>query len=129
MMYDRSGGGVVLRRYTGLSLAWWHSYKWCTKLVMKVFADDFIAPMFHFLFPGREFNVDKSRHTANVTILSYIRLAYPSFKEQLTSTLADPSLSLRGKTLLTNLQSLCEYFIPTVLLLYHNIQCLNILFI
>ena len=113
-MYDNSGAGILLRRYTGLSLAWWHNCKWTTKLVMKVFADDFIAPMFHFLFPGKEFNVDKSRHTSNTTMLSYIRLAYPSFKEQLTSTLQDPTLSVRGKNLLTNLQSLCEYFIPTV---------------
>ena len=113
-MYDTSDAGAILRRYTGLSLAWWHSYKWCTKLIMKVFADDFIAPMFHFLFPGREFNVDKSRHTANTVMLSYIRLAYPTFKDQLSEALTQPTLSLRGKTLLTNLQSLCEYFIPTV---------------
>jgi hypothetical protein len=81
---------------------------------MQVFANDFIAPMFHFMFPTREYSVKKQRHTANMVYLSYIRLAYPSFKDQLNTALADQTMDPRKKVLLKNLQSLCEYFIPAV---------------
>ena len=114
MMYDASGAGINLRRFTGASLAWWHSFKWCTKMILQVFANDFIAPMFHFMFPTREFSVKKQRHTPNMVYLSYINLAYPSFKEQLELALEDLTMAPRKRVLLTNLQSLCEYFIPAV---------------
>ena len=113
-MYDASDAGINLRRYTGVSLAWWHTFKWCTKMIMQVFANDFIAPMFHFMFPTREYSVKKQRHTPNMVYLSYIRLAYPSFKEELAAALAQNTIAVRKKVLLQNLQSLCEYFIPAV---------------
>ena len=122
MMYDRSNAGLPLQRFMGVSLAWWHNYKWATRRILIVFALDFIAPMFHFLFPAREFSMMKTSHTAGTTLLSYIRLAYPAFRQQLQSALANPVLNVRQKTLLTNLMHLCEFFIPVVsfLYIYHN---------
>lgn len=113
-MYDRSGGGARLRTYAGCSLAWWHSYKWATKRILIVYASDFIAPLFHYLFPTRQFDSNKCSHTAATTILSYIRLAYPRFNTPLQEQLSNPTISVRQRTILQNLQHLCEFFIPVV---------------
>jgi hypothetical protein len=114
IMYDRSNGGRMLRTYAGCSLAWWHSYKWATKRIMVVYATDFIAPLFHYLFPDRQFDPMKSSHSASTTILSYIRLAYPRFKDSLQQALGVATISVRQRTILQNLQHLCEFFIPVV---------------
>lgn len=113
-MYDRSGGGERLRTYAGCSLAWWHSYKWATKRIMIVYASDFIAPFFHYLFPDRQFDASKCSHTSATTLLSYIRLAYPQFRTFLQQQLAKPTITIKQRTILQNLQHLCEFFIPVV---------------
>ena len=115
MMYDQSDGAKHLRTYCGLSLAWWHSYKWATKMILKVFATDFIAPLFHQLFPSNEFNVDKMGLPSHTCMLTYIRLAYPSFRTQLVEARSRGNLDIRNQTLLDNLYSLCEFFIPVVI--------------
>lgn len=114
VMYDRSEGGKRLRTYVGCSLAWWHSYKWATKRILIVYANDFIAPLFHYLWPARQFDPMKCSHTSATTILSYIRLAYPGFKNSLQEQLANPIITVRQRTILQNLQHLCEFFIPVV---------------
>lgn len=113
-MYDTSHGGRRLRTFTSLSLALWHSYKWATKRILQVFSNDFIGPMFHFLQPNREYTPDKMKHPAATTYISYIRLAYPSFKRQLVEALQKNVFLPRQKTLLRNLETLCEFFIPVV---------------
>lgn len=115
-MYDRSDAGRNLRRYMGVSLAWWHSFKWATKRIVVVFACDFIAPMFHSLFPTKELSPMKISHTSACTLLSYIRLAYPSFRGALEAALANPVLLPRQLAILRNLSYLCEFFIPVVCL-------------
>ena len=117
-MYDYSGAGAKLRKYTFCSLAWWHSYKWATKELIRVFTSDFIAPLFHHLWPQREFNAKKISHPANTTYLTYIRLAYPRFRNDLEAAVAQPGQNARQKALLTNLTDLCQFFIPVV---RHNI--------
>lgn len=114
MMYDTSLGGRKLRTYTSLSLAWWHSYKWATTRIVQVFSNDFIGPMFHFLHPRRVYCPDKMKLPATSTYLSYIRLAYPSFRQQLSRALQNDVLLPPQKTLLKNLQAMCEFFIPVV---------------
>lgn len=117
-MYDRSGGGAKLRKYMGVSLAWWHSYKWATAKIINVFARDFIAPFYHYLFPTNEFRNDKMSHSHATTLLSYIRLAYPLFKDQLQAqVIKKDTLNVKQATLLQNLSDLCEYFIPVVIML------------
>jgi hypothetical protein len=113
-MYDVTGSGVPLRDYTSVSLAWWHSYKWTAMMIMKVFGPDIIGPMFHHLFPGREYSVHKMQHTAKITYISYIRLAYPKFKATLDSARMRIDLPQKQKTLLANISELCEFFIPAV---------------
>jgi hypothetical protein len=113
-MYDSTGAGRRLRKYMGVSLAWWHSYKWCTKLIFQVFASDFIGPFFHHLFPNTDFNPDRMSHTGITTYLTYIRLAYPGFQTKLRQAMARPGNNSRQQCLLQNLTDLCQYFIPVV---------------
>ena len=113
-MYDTSDRARNLRKYTGVSLAWWHSYKWATAKIMVVFGKDFIGPMFHQLFPTKEYAPTKMKLPAMTTYLSYIRLAYPNFRQQLLDLLHRGDLSARQQTYLNNLRDLCEYFIPVV---------------
>ena len=114
MIYDRSSNGRKLGKYCGVSLAWWHSYKWATKKILQVFACDFFGPLFHHLFPTRKFTPGKSSLSSNATILTYVRLAYPMFKTQLENAIATPTLNNRQRTLLQNLTDLCDVFIPVV---------------
>jgi hypothetical protein len=113
-MYEKSNAGARLRKYTFCSLAWWHSYKWATKEVVKVFSSDFLGQWFHSLWPDRDWDAAKISHPARTTYLSYIRLAYPQFKSLLDRAMAMQGLNQRQITLFTNLKDMCEFFIPAV---------------
>ena len=88
IMYDKNNAGQHLRKHVGVSLAWWHSYKWATFRICVVFGSDFIAPLFHHLFPERAFNVKLMPFPAATAILSYTRLAYPAVRDDLKTALA-----------------------------------------
>lgn len=79
-----------------------------------MFGKDLIAPMFHHLFPDREYAPDKMKLPAMTTYLSYIRLAYPSFRDELAISLSRRDLTTRQSHVLQNLSDLCEFFIPAV---------------
>ena len=99
----------------GWSLAWWHNYKWATYRIMSVFGVDFIAPLFHNLFPDRSFDVKKMSVPAATAILSYIRLSYTSVKPELDAAIAlGNTVNPTFMILLLNLRDLFEYFIPVV---------------
>ena len=115
LLYDKNGAGVHLRKYMGWSLAWWHNYKWATYRIMSVFAVDFIAPLFHTLFPDRNFSVKMMSVPSCTAILSYIRLSYPKVKPELDAAiLQGNTVHPKQMILLLNLRDLFEYFIPTV---------------
>ena len=127
IMYDNNSAGQHLRRHVGVSLAWWHSYKWATFRICTVFGSDFIGPLFHNLFPERAYNVKLMSFPSATAILSYMRLAYPSVKDQLMAAIAmGNSVSKPCMVLLQNLQDLLEYFIPTVLFVCCFCLCNNI---
>lgn len=113
-MYDRNGAAINLRNFTSVSLAWWHNYKWATGRIMVVFGNDFIGPMFHHLFPDRNYDTHKMSMSAKATYLQYIRLAYPHFKDKLDLALQRGDLTLKRRAILQNLSDLCAYFIPVV---------------
>jgi len=115
MMYDASGCMHKFRTHTSVHLAWWHNYKWCSRKVMEIFADDFLAGVFHNLFPAHKFKINYMSHTTVSTYLSFVRLSYPIFREQLNAALANPEVEGQPKIVLTNLLYLCEYFIPVVM--------------
>ena len=107
----------------GVSLAWWHNYKWASFRIMNVFGADFIGGFFHALFPDTAFDINKMSFPSVTTLLSYIRLAYSDFVVQLDTAIAAPR-SARSAVMLGNLKALCGFFIPVVcLLLFAFYQC------
>ena len=114
-MYDTSQSGRELSKYCGVSLAWWHSYKWATKKILEIFACDIFGPLFHHLFPIRKFTPGSSSLSSNTMLISLVRLAYPSFKDQLYELIDKPTLTHTQRILLQNVKDLCEFFIPVVI--------------
>lgn len=114
MMYDTSGKGKAYRRLGFNSLAWWHSYKAAFMKMYQIFAKDFIAPLFHTLYPAGIF-FPKPKYLANVIqIFTYIRLSYKTFKPQLDAAFTDKKLKGHNICHLQNLRCLCEFLIPVV---------------
>jgi hypothetical protein len=113
-MYDTSGKGKAYKKLTFNSLAWWHSYKAAFQKMYHIFAKEFIAPLFHTLFPAGIF-FPKPKYLANIIqIFTYIRMAYKSFKPQLDKALNDKRLKPHNRCHLLNLRTLCEFLIPAV---------------
>jgi hypothetical protein len=120
--YDKNDAGTNLRKYTGWSLAWWHNYKWATFRILLVFGPDFIAPLFHRIFPDREFAPRKMSVPSATAILSYIRLSYAAVKPDLDAAIKlGNAIRPNQMVLLLNLRDLFEYFIPTVSVFWANL--------
>ena len=102
--------------YTGVSLAWWHSYKWATKTLFRVFGPDILAPMFHHLYPGSQYSSELPSHTALTQHLSHLRLAYPLFKQELANMRDRHAIPTKNRMVLDtcNIYHLLEFFIPAV---------------
>ena len=114
-MYDKNNAGQHLRRHVGVSLAWWHSYKWATFRICVVFGSDIIGPLFHNLFPQRSYDVKLMSFPAATSLLSYMRLAYPAVRNELNAAIAlGSSVNKSCIVLLNNMRDLMEYFIPVV---------------
>lgn len=105
--------GNEFRKDTFCYLGSWHVYKMATTCVWRMAAADFIAPLFHQFFPNSTFPLTP-RLVLSSRIFSLIRLAYPFFRVSLTEALAKEALSDKQRNHLTNLQLLCEWFIPKV---------------
>jgi hypothetical protein len=105
--------GADFRKSTFCYLGIWHIYKMATTCVWRLAGPDFLAPLFHQFFPNSKFP-SSPRLVLSSRILSLVRLAYPSFRQELKAALAKEALSDKQKGHLTNLQLLCEWFIPKV---------------
>lgn len=105
--------GLEFRKSTFCYLGIWHVYKMATTCVWRLAGQHFLAPLFHVFFPNNKFPTSP-RLVLSSRILSLIRLAYPFFRVQLERALAKEALSPKQKGHLTNLQLLCEWFIPKV---------------
>ena len=105
--------GNEFRKSTFCYLGSWHVYKMATTCVWRLAAADFIAPLFHQMFPNSTFPLSP-RLVLSSRIFSLIRLAHPSFRPKLLEALAKKALSDKQKAHLTNLHMLCEWFIPKV---------------
>ena len=113
--YDQSDGGKRIRDRIVVTLGLWHVYKHTCFAVYDRFADCFIAGCFHSLFPGGIFKRKPQYLSTIVTIFTYIRLAYPTFRQQLDNALAREDVSDSSKQHLINMKSLCEFYIPAVI--------------
>jgi hypothetical protein len=122
MMYDMSGGGIHLRTFTSVGLAWWHSYKHAVGSIWKAFANTIWAPLWHRLYPGAKFYA-KTRSPQEPSMhFLYMMKVYHLFKEDLLAALADPGVSKDGRALLENIKFLCEFALPVVTLIMHHLH-------
>jgi hypothetical protein len=113
-MYDSSGIGLRLRQRVFVSLGLWHTYKQANLKIYQKYASTVMAPLFHFLFPGTKFYI-KPRLVQVVTMFTYIRLSYRSWRKSLQSMMHDLlSVPEPSRTQVQNLHWLCEWFIPLV---------------
>jgi hypothetical protein len=97
-------------------MGFWHIYKHASKSIYEIYANSFIAGCFLTLFPAAQFRARTRYLSSIVTVLSYIRLSYPMFRDQLIEALDDDDddMFASSKIHLNNLQALCEYIIPAV---------------
>ena len=101
-----------MRKY--LNLAYWHTYKQAVKMIWKYFANTIWAPLWHRMYPGSKFNVcNPSPQEASMHIV-YMARAYPRFKDELENAIASDGLKDASKSMLLNIQFLCEFAIPAV---------------
>lgn len=112
-MYDTSGCGESMKQFLSITLGVWHPLKQATLLIIRMFKTLFIAPLFHFLHPGELF-FQKPSFTQGTYLLSLIRLAYPSFKDNLRDIIKDQAVVFEMRVVAQNLFDLCEFFIPLV---------------
>lgn len=113
-MYDHSGIGALLHSKVFLALGLWHNFKQASLLIWKKFALDFIGPAYHCLFPGRDMYMHP-RLAHITTILTYLRMSYPKWREKLLQFRLDPELPPSSENHVHNLTMLMEFFIPTVI--------------
>ena len=119
-MYDKSGGGQEMRKYMSVNLAWWHNFKQVTKTIWRSFANTIWAPLWHRLYPSSKFSPNPHSPQEPALHFLFMARAYPSFKDELQEALDDNQVGAVGKAMLSNIQFLCEFAIPTVHPLFAN---------
>ena len=114
-MYDKSDVGLAMRSWLTVTLGTWHPYKQATQVVWKHWSKRVFAPLFHDLIPNANFNPNAKLATV-ATFFTYVRLAYPHFKDQLTAARTEcKSKDDRiGVSNLSDLMRLLEFFLPVV---------------
>jgi hypothetical protein len=111
--YGRTRIAMDMHKYVSTWLSFWHSYKNMSERIWKTYFDSIFGPMFHDMFPGSKvFNEPKLRL---ITLhFQQVMLAYPKFKKELDTALADDTIPARRKVHLQNFKDLCDFFIPAV---------------
>lgn len=115
-MYDPSGVGRGMRKWAVVTLGTWHPYKQANTLIWHHWAARVFAPLFHDLIPQSKFHLS-ARLVSITAHLSYVRLAYPMFKAELTEAInfcTDKGNRIVELSHLQDLKNLCEFFIPVV---------------
>jgi len=114
-MYDKSNGCSRLRKFNGLNLAWWHSYKYGITQIWKQFADEVFAPLWHNLYPKHNFFRKHGQVSVMVLHIMYLEMVYPSVKDKLHKILDDAiNLQAKTKVYVMDLIFLFEIAIPVV---------------
>ena len=114
LMYDKSGVGVLMRKFVYVNLALWHTYKHACMKLWSTFAPYFMAGLFHTFFPSGIF-LKKPSFTLVATQLTILRLAYPDFKDQLKMAINDANCTPVSLIVLRNIHQLCASLIPMVI--------------
>ena len=119
MIYAPNAAMSNTKMWFGPTLGAWHSYKQANAIIFRMFQSEFFVQLHFEMFPGQPFFFGQKKLTKNVVLFSWIRLAYPSFKEKLSAAIKHMeetnSGSKAGYRHLLNLKFLCEWLIPVVL--------------
>jgi hypothetical protein len=122
--YDNSNCGKPYRKSELCILGFWHTYKQMNLMMYKCFAYPFIGALFHHLYPSTIFFEHPKRLGSIVTILSYVRLAYPLFKNDLAQAIQKLKtaefLNENALNHLLNLRAFVCFFIPAVRACIHH---------
>ena len=115
-MYDPSGVGQPMRKWLCVQLGTWHCYKQACTVVWAHWGPRVFAPLFHEIISDANFN-SKARLSSIARFFTYVRLAYPSFRDELTETLRSLTamgVDRTGISQLRDLKKLIEFFVPVV---------------
>lgn len=92
----------------------WHCYKQASWLIFKAGYRYYYGPLLHHLFPNLAL-ITKPCLAHVTTVLTLMRLAYPSLRNLLEEKLQSETVGQNGRAVLQNLQYTMEFLIPTVL--------------
>jgi len=112
-----------------LTFGTWHAYKQVCSVIWDHWAERVFAPLFHHLIPNANFR-RSARLSSIATFMTYVRLAYPSFKTQLKrATLYHKRRNGQRDKVATSqlrdMRKLFEFFIPVVRLFIDAQFCVN----
>ena len=113
-MYDQTGGGENLRRYTSVNLAWWHTFKLAAQKIWRKFACDVFAPLWHFLYPSHIFYNKPNSFVCIQAHFVWLMLALPSVQSSIDDMLTRSDLSPAARIFLKDLDFLLNIAIPVV---------------
>lgn len=114
MMYDETGGGVRLRTFNSMNMAWWHSYKHAAFRIYSCFSCEVFAPLWHTLYPNTIF-YRKPKNLNNVLLhLMYVHLAFPCVSQRLDEVINSAGTTPASKTFAEDLKFLGSVAIPVV---------------
>ena len=105
-----------MRQWLCVQLGTWHPYKQANTVVWSHWGPRIFAPLFNEMIADANFN-KKARLTTIACFLTYVRLAYPLFRRQLTEAMRSVKalgMDKVGLSHLRDLQKLCQFFIPVV---------------
>ena len=118
MIYSESAPMADAKSWFAPTLGLWHSYKQGNIEVFRLYSNDILMGLHFRMTPGQPFYLKKKKLSPILMILSWIRLAYPRFREDLMSAIAsmeaDNSTARAGYRHLKNIKFLCEWYIPVV---------------
>jgi hypothetical protein len=96
----------------------WHSYKQANIQVFRMFRYMFLGQLHFEMFPTQPWFANQQKLPKLVLRFSWIRLAYPQFRQQLKDAIVTMSrlqeTKKAGFVHLKNLEFMCEWCIPLV---------------
>jgi hypothetical protein len=114
LAYNVTDGGRLFRKYNSINLAWWHTMKYASMRIWSCFAQHFLAPWWHTMYPSGQFHTHMGKLPPVTGHLLLLHVSYPKFKEKLADAMNTINLAPRYLTYLQDLQFMCEFAIPTV---------------
>ena len=105
-----------MRSWLCVQLGTWHPYKQANTVVWTHWAERVFGPLFNELIPNANFNKKAGLSTV-ASFLTFVRLAYPSFRSELQAAIERVRASdqdVIAMSHLRDIKKLVEFFIPAV---------------